>query len=166
MNASDLQKLRAELASDPASLGYAQHIPHAPGVLAGLLTEQRFSAPRPRRVTARAVLNELGLTGAALLGALKRFAARTDLEGPAEELREATAWAMTFLADLSADGGLDLGVPSTDGIVALHVAGGTLPPEWAAALHSMTLQPASRADVLGLGPVVEADVRAALESAA
>lgn len=146
--------LRDELLNDPAGLGYAAHIPHAPGKLTEMLNAPAGTMPKTRFVTARAILAELD-DGAAVLDAL-------EAAGPAFS---AVRWALDFLRGPD---GIDVGHSRTQQMIdalALHNA---LTQAQATALKAMANQPASRAEmVLGTGSIVsEADVRAALENQA
>lgn len=146
-----LTALRAELTGDPTGLGYAPHIPHAPGVLAEMLNALTTTAPKSRHVCARTILAEIWPEGAVILNKLDAVAGSVP----------AVRWAMEYLRG---ETGIDVGHPGTREQIAELVAGDVLTEAEAQALLGMALQPASRADVLGLGHVSEADVRNALEA--
>lgn len=140
--------LSQELATDPASLGYASHLPESPGLVVDLLNAPTRTAVKPRFVTARGVLADVD-GGAQILDKLDA------LTGAVSEVK----WAMKFLLT----DGIDVGHPRTRGLLDQLEAGGAITSADAKALKDLALQPASRAEELGLGVVTEADVRIALE---
>lgn len=145
----NIETLRDELQADPLALGYAPYIPDAPGMLVELLHARNFSAPKTRMVSARTVLAEV--QGGELI--------LDKLEALGESI-PAVKWAMRFMVG---EEGIDIGHPVTRGLLDQLAAGGALEQSEADALKAMANQPASRAEVLGLHRITEADVRAALE---
>ena len=141
--------LRTELSTDPLGRGYAAHLPDSPGIVADMLNAVNRTAVRSRFISARTVLAELGLGGAAILDALEAVA-------PAVS---AVKWMMSFV---KSDAGVDIGSPVAQGLVDLLVAGATLTAPQGAALKSLALQPCSRANELGLPPVSVLDVIGAI----
>jgi hypothetical protein len=139
--------LQEELTTDPLGLGYQQYIPDSPGILVNMLNAPNYSMPKERFVTARGVLGSYGTVGAEILD---------KLEGAAPS-NSAIKWAMRFMAT----DGIDVGHPTTISLLDALV-GTVLTQTECDLLKSMAVQPASRAEVLGLGYVQEHDVRAAL----
>lgn len=140
--------LAEELRTDPAGLGYAAHLPDSPGLVVDMLNALTRTAVKSRFVTARGVLAEVD-GGAQILDKLEALAA-----GVSE-----VKWAMKFLLT----DGIDVGHPRTRGLLDQLAAAGGLTAADAKALKDLALQPASRAEELGLGFITEADVRVALE---
>lgn len=140
--------LSQELATDPLGLGYASHLPDSPGRVVDLLNAPTRTAIKPRFVTARGVLAEVD-GGAQILDKLEALA------GSVSEVK----WAMKFLLT----DGIDVGHPRTRGLLDALVVGGAITMADAKALKDLALQPASRAEELGLNVITEADLRAALE---
>jgi hypothetical protein len=140
--------LRDELINDPLNRGYAQHIPHSPGVLVDMLNAPTFTAVKPKFITARGVLAAHGVTGAAILDKLEAAASSN----------AAIKWAMKFV---SQDSGIDVGHQNTRALLDAIVPA-VLTQTEANLIKDMAIQPASRAEVLGLGYVTVSDVQAAL----
>ncbi len=152
----NLAQLKAELQTDPAGLGYAAHVPHAPGSLADMLNAQSATMAKPRMITARGIMASYGLgpsAGAAFLDKLEVLSAGVP----------AIKWAMKFL---QAESGIDVGEPATQAMLASLVGVGGVTQTEVDGIKAMAMQPASRAEVLfGAGSqITEADVRAALEA--
>ena len=141
--------LATELTTDPLSRGYAQLIPDSPGVLADMMNAQIYSMPKETRVSARGVLAAYGAAGATILDKLEA------VSGSVSSVK----WAFNFL---KTDSGIDVGHPVTRGLLDQLAASGVLTTAEAQMVKDMALQPASRADILGLPYVREADIRSAL----
>ena len=151
----NLAQLKTELQTDPAGLGYAPHIPHAPGALADLLNAQSTTLAKSRMITARGIMASYGLgpsAGAAFLDKLEALAANVP----------AIKWALKFL---QTEAGIDIGEPATQLMLTSLIGVGGITADEVNGVKAMALQPASRAEVLfGVGvQITEADVRAALE---
>lgn len=117
--------------------------------IADEINEKKFTAVRPRFITARTVLAELGAeVGSKVLDKLEAIA---PVSSPVK-------WMMKFL---SSDGGVDIGNDQTLASIDALVAGGVLTTEEGQALHGMALQPVSRGEVLGIGTVSYDDVNRA-----
>ena len=140
----NLAALHTELTTDPLALGYAKFLPGDPVHAAALLNDPRFTKIKTRFVTARTVLAEVA-GGAALLDKLQSIGAT----------QSAVKYAMTFL---NQEGGIDIGNAATQGMVDQLVAGAALTAAEGTALKNLALQPASRAEVLGLGTVTANDI--------
>lgn len=149
MDSSQIQSLASELLYDPATLGYSQWRPDAPGKIVELINARTFTMEKTRMVSARTVLAEVE-GGAAILDKLEAAA------GAVTEVK----WAMRFM---TGEEGIDIGHPRTRGLLDQLALGEVMTQDDADALKAMAIQPASRAEVLGFQRVTEADVRAALE---
>ena len=152
----NLAQLKTELQTDPAGLGYAAHVPHAPGALAALLNAQSTTMAKSRMITARGIMASYGLgpaAGAAFLDKLEVLASSVP----------AIKWAMKFL---QTEAGIDVGEPATQIMLTSLIGIGGVTQAEVDGIKAMALQPASRAEVLfGVGvQITEADVRAALEA--
>lgn len=151
----NLAQLKTELQTDPAGLGYAPHIPHAPGMLAVLLNAKASTMAKSRMITARGIMASYGLgpsAGAAFLDKMESLAANVP----------AIKWALKFL---QTEAGIDIGEPATQLMLTSLIGVGGITADEVNGVKAMALQPASRAEVLfGVGvQITEADVRAALE---
>ena len=151
----NLAQLKTEMQTDPAGLGYAAHVPHAPGSLADMLNAQSATMAKPRMITARGIMASYGLgpaAGAAFMDKLEGLSAGAP----------AIKWAMKFL---QTDAGIDVGEPATQLMLTSLIGAGGITAAEIDGIKAMALQPASRAEVLfGVGvQITEADVRAALE---
>ena len=140
--------LQSELQTDPLNRGYAAFLPDAPGVLADMMNARIYTMVKERFVTARAVLAAHGTAGAAVLDKLEA----------ASSGNAAVKWAMKFV---SQDSGIDVGHSNTRTLLDAMVPA-VLTQAEADMLKDMAIQPASRAEVLGLGYVFAHDVQAAL----
>lgn len=152
----DLNALRAEVQVDPAGIGYAGHLPEAPGQVVELLNARVFSMPKATFISARGVMSAAGLgpsAGAAFLDKLEVLASSVP----------AIKWAMKFL---QAEAGIDVGEPATQLMLTSLIGIGGITADEIDGIKAMAMQPASRAEVLfGVGvQITEADVRAALEA--
>lgn len=154
MNADQLAALQDELLNDPTQQGYAQFIPDATGVLAVLLNAPgKASMKKSTFYTARGLLADMPLADVrSLLMCLKAVAAQDPVvEAAYDALR------MQGLDLAHANIGLMLGQFVQLGLISQAVAD---------SVEALTMQPASRAevvlDVVG-ATVTSADVRAALE---
>ena len=151
----NLAQLKTEMQTDPAGLGYAAHVPHAPGALADLLNAQSTTLAKSRMITARGIMASYGLgpaAGAAFLDKMESLSASVP----------AIKWAMKFL---QTEAGIDVGEPATQLMLTSLIGVGGITQAEVDGVKAMALQPASRAEVLfGAGTQIsEADVRAALE---
>jgi len=139
--------LQSELQDDPLNRGYAAFMPGAPGVLADMMNARIYTMVKERFVTARAVLAAHGTAGAAVLDKLEA----------ASSGNAAVKWAMRFVTS----DGIDVGHANTRTLLDALVPA-VLTQVEADLIKNMAVQPASRAEVLGLGYVFQHDVQAAL----
>jgi hypothetical protein len=140
--------LSDELNNDPLNRGYAQFIPDSPGKLADMMNALDFTAVKTKFVTARGVLAEYGSAGASVLD-------KIDAAGASDS---AVKWAMKFV---TSEPGIDVGHPTTRSLLNGMVST-VLTQAEADMLLNMAIQPASRAEILGIGFVTAADVQSAL----
>lgn len=144
--------LAAELANDPASLGYAPLVAdNNDEALAAMLNEKRYTAPVSRLVNARTMMAELGAIAAATI---------LDKMEAAASINPAIKWAMFYLKS----DGLDVGHPQTQGQLDALAAAGVLTPAEAEATKALANAQISRAEQLfGVNTTVTAgDVSIAL----
>jgi hypothetical protein len=131
--------LADEIRNDPLGLGYATHLPSAPGAVVDLINAPTQSMVKTRYVTARTILAECN-DGAPILDALQTIG----------QTVSAVKWMMSFLQQ---DSGMDAGHPKTQATIDNLVTLGALSASYGNQLKALAVQPASRAEVLGL-PVV------------
>jgi len=139
--------LKSELENDPLNRGYAAFIGNAPGVLADMMNARIYSMVKEKFVTARGVLAAHGSDGAAVLDKLEA------LTSTSSEVK----WAMKFVTS----DGIDVGHPNSRNLLDALVPA-VLTQTEADLIKDMAIQPASRAEVLGLPYVFAHDVQAAL----
>lgn len=139
--------LQQELTTDPLNRGYQQWIPHSPGILADMMNSYSYALPKERFVTARGVLAAHGVEGAQILDKLEAVATNNSV----------VKWAMRFITT----DGIDIGHPTTRTLLD-QLVGTVLTQTECDLLKNMAVQPASRAEVLGLGWVRENDIIKAL----
>jgi hypothetical protein len=144
-----MSSLQSELQNDPLNRGYAAFISDAPGVLAEMMNARIYSMAKEKFVSARTVLAEHGVAGAQILDKLES----------ASSSNSAVKWAMRFVTQ---DAGIDIGHPTTRSLLDSMIPAGVLTQAEVNLLKDMAIQPASRAEILGIGYVNEQDVRTAL----
>lgn len=140
--------LSDEINNDPLNRGYAQYVPDSPGVISNMLNAPDYTMVKTKFVTARGVLAEHGSAGAAVLDKIEAAGASDS----------AVKWAMKFV---TSEPGIDVGHPTTRSLLNGMVPT-VLTQAEANRLLDMAIQPASRAEVLGISYVTAADVQAAL----
>lgn len=143
--------LRDELLNDPLQRGYAALLSDSPGVVVDMLNAPIYSMPKERFVSARGLLAAHGFTGAAILDKLEAAAPSVSI----------IKWALSFL---KADSGIDVGHASTRALIDQLVVGGILTVSDAELIKDLAIQPASRAEILGIKYVQESDIRDALSA--
>jgi hypothetical protein len=142
-----IPELQTELSTDPLGRGYAQYIPDCPGILQNMLNEQIYQKYKSRFVTARTVLAEVP-GGAEILDKLEAAA----------QSNSAVKWAMKFITS----DGIDIGFSVTHQLLD-SLSGTVLTQQEVTNLKNLSLQSASRAEVLGLTEyVTEQQVRNAI----
>ncbi len=147
--------LKQELDTDPLGLGYSTFKPDSPGSVIALLSYINYSAVKPLLLSERGILEKYAdgpVAADAVLTKLEVFSAS------GHPLASVVKRALKFLAQAE---GLDMGSAATQGMLSMLAAGGVITEDEATKLKNLALQPATRAQVLGLGIVTEADVIAA-----
>ncbi|MEY8688452.1 MAG: hypothetical protein AB9M53_01050 [Leptothrix sp. (in: b-proteobacteria)] len=139
--------LASEIQNDPIGLGYAALLPDQPGHVVELMNARTQTMVRERFVTARGILAEVP-GGAQILD---------KLEAVAPAVPE-VKWALRFLVG---ELGIDIGHAQTRALIQALADQHVLTADDAAALLALAVQPASRAEVLGLAPITEEALRAA-----
>ncbi|ODT85358.1 MAG: hypothetical protein ABS69_00875 [Nitrosomonadales bacterium SCN 54-20] len=149
LTAQQKTDLNNEIANDPKAKGYAALLPDKPGVVCDLLNEKTESLPEPRQISSRGVASALGLIdGEAFLKALENFSTATlqstDPLLPYQPgIKRQIQW-------LSTEAGLDLGDALTRQLLDTLASAGIITTAAATTLKNLAMQPASRAEVLGL----------------
>ena len=147
--------LKQELDSDPLGIGYASFKPDSPGSVVAKLSYLNYSAVKPLLLSERGILERYPdgpVAADAVLTKLEQFALS------AHPLASVVKRALKFLAQAE---GLDLGSGATQGMLTMLAQGGVITDSESGKLKGLAMQPATRAEVLGLGLVTEADVVAA-----
>jgi len=144
-----LDILQKELQEDPTGKGYAALLPDSPGRVADLLNAQTEQMVKSRFITERGIMSRCQ-NGNEILDALENASANNS----------AIRRALKFLGQ---EAGLDIGDKYTQGMIARLPTDGVIDQAWADQLKSLALQPASRAEVLGLPSVTDLHVVKALE---
>ena len=158
MTPAQLTALKSEVSVDPTALGFAPLLPSSPGqVCVRLNVIGAAKCLQSRFVTARTVLNECA-GGGAILDTLEKASLVVVAAPMTVELQASIKWALKFLAQ---DSGIDVGNTATQGLIDACVTVGVLSATQGTSLKAMGMLPCSRAQTLGLGIVVESDLRAA-----
>lgn len=134
----DYAALRDELQSDPEGVGYAAHLPDAPGMVVELLNKPQFLMPKTYMVTARGVISGKGLGASA--GAVFLDKLETLIPAVSE-----VKWAMRFM---EGEQGIDVGDPETQAMLSNLIGVAGITQAEIDGIKAMALQPASRAEVL------------------
>lgn len=141
--------LQAELANDPAGKGYAAHLPDAPGLVVDLLNAATETAPMERWVTGLTILSECP-AGKSITRKLKKIS----IDDAVVEV----AWHRLLGPD-----GLNVNDPATKAMLDEMAAAGILDADEVEQLKGMAIQPASRAQIIGIGRATEEQVRKACQ---
>ena len=144
--------LADELANDPLGVGYAQWLPHAPGMVVQLLNAPSYTMIKPLMMSERGVLAQYPD------GPVAADAVLTKLDTFAQTQHALASVVRRALRFLGTDGGIDMGSPATQSMLDAVQQAGVLTASETQKLKALALQPASRAEVLGLGVVTEAQV--------
>ena len=148
--------LSDELAADPLGLGYAQWEPDAPGMVVQLLTAMTQQMPKPTMMTERGVLAHY------VDGPVAADAVMTKLDTYASGSQSLSSVVKRAMRLLGNDG-IDMGSAATRSMLDALQADGVITADECTKLKALGIQPASRAEVLGI-TVTEADVRAAWQA--
>jgi hypothetical protein len=136
--------LSDEITLDPTGKGYANYLPDAPGVVCDLLNTPTETMAKERWVTALTILSKCEL-GVSIIRKLKAL--------ESQDAVVEVAWNR-----LNGDPGLNVNDPATRMYLDQLVREDELTAEEVAQLKALAMQPASRAEVLGLPPVTEIDL--------
>lgn len=140
--------LSLEITNDPLGKGYAALLPDQPGAVVNLLNDAVYTKYKSRIITARGILSDYAGGPAAAAAVLDKL----DVAAPSIS---ALKWAWAFIKGE----GLDLGHPATHGMLDQLATAAVITTAEAANLKNLSLQPASRAEVLGLPYMTETLLR-------
>lgn len=144
--------LSDELANDPMGIGYAQWLPDSPGMVVQLINMPSFAMIKSLMMSERGILAQYPdgpVAADAVLTKLDTFAQTQ------HALASVVKRALRFLGDPE---GIDMGSPATQSMLDAVQQAGVLTADETTKLKALAMQPASRAEVLGLGVVTEAQV--------
>ena len=136
--------LSDEIANDPLGKGYVALLPNQPGAVVNLLNALTETKVKSRIITARGILSDYPGGPAAAASVLDKL----DTAAPSIS---ALKWAWKFITG----DGLDIGTPATQGMLDTLATGSVITSTEATNLKALALQPASRAEVLGLPYITE-----------
>jgi hypothetical protein len=131
-----LSILAQELKNDPEQLGYAAHLPDDPVRVVELLSSHSTTMVKTRMINGRTILEHCA-TGKSILRKIK---AAADADAVME-----VVWAF-----LKQESGLDIGSPATRTSIDGLVADGSWEQQEGDELKNLAVQPASRAEALGI----------------
>lgn len=140
------QALAAEIAGVPE---LAALMPDQPGGVAERLNALTRTGVRPRLVTARTVIREIGPAGGVALWKLEAFgnsAGTLTADPQAFALAANVSWGMRFLASE----GIDVGDAQARALLDAAATAGVITSAECNALKGLAIQPISRAEELGL----------------
>jgi hypothetical protein len=140
--------LSDEITNDPEGKGYASLLPSQPGRVVEILNAATETKVKTRMITARGILSDYpgGPQAAAII------LDKLDTAAPGIP---ALKWAWKFITGE----GLDIGLKATQDMLDTLATAAVITATEAANLKALALQPASRAEVLGLPPVTEEMLR-------
>lgn len=141
-----------EIANDPLGLGYAALLPNSPGRVVELLNTKNYTAIGSRMISERGLMAKLPMGPVAADAMLKKLEAYSQIQATYSSV---VARALKFLA---MPDGIDIGEPATQNLITL-LGTGIITEEEATQIKDLALQPASRAEVIGIGSVTEDDLR-------
>jgi hypothetical protein len=148
MTPDQLQTLSSEVTADPLTLGYQSHLPSSPGLVVQLLNT-------PMHMKIKSVTTSAAKTWAAS----GPYAAIVDAANMAGHPARASA---LVVRDAFASGDpIHMEDPNIQALFANWITANVITQEQHDALIAMAMQPASRAEVLGLPFVTEQDLIAA-----
>lgn len=146
--------LSQELAADPLGLGYASHLPDSPGLVVEMLnapTGPGAGAAAAQQMTKGALLLRI-------VPILDQLALGVGLDGSVILPQVDRRWTQRFAALQAGDPAIDI-TPQLVGMLRQAVADHLTTDEY---IDAILTRQGSRAEVLGLGVITEADVRIAL----
>jgi hypothetical protein len=136
--------LSDEIDNDPMNKGYSAFLPDQPGHVVELLNALTETRYKTRIITARGILSDYA-------GGPVAAAVVMDKLDTAAPLVSALKWAWAFIKGE----GIDIGHAATRGMLDQLVGGSVITADEAGKLKALALQPASRAEVLGLPYMTE-----------
>jgi len=139
--------LKEEIYVDPLGLGYAVFLPDSPGSIADLLNAQAFVQYRTmmvREIEIIGLYTDGPVAGDDVLAKLEAFATT------AHPLARIVSRALKALGQPE---GLDLGSDAVQSMLTLLSQAGAITLDEAEKLKAIANQPASRAEILGIGQV-------------
>lgn len=144
--------LADELANDPMGLGYAQWLPASPGMVVQLINAPSYTMIKPQMMSERNILAQY------FDGPVAADAVLTKLDTFAQTQHALAGVVKRALRFLGTAEGIDLGSPATQSMLTALQQADVLTVTEVEKLKALAMQPASRAEVLGLGVVTEAQV--------
>jgi hypothetical protein len=140
--------LSDEIDNDPEGKGYAAFLPDQPGHVVELLNVKTETKVKTRLITARGILSDY--PG----GPVEAATVLDKLETAAPNI-SALKWAWKFITGE----GIDIGHTATQGMLDTLAGAAVITTTEATNLKALALQPASRAEVLGLPVITEEILR-------
>lgn len=143
----NLQALKTEIDTDPAGLGYAALLPDAPGAVYELLNAKTQTMHKSKMMSFRGLYSSYGVGPVMAPSVLAKIRAGAGSNQVLFDIKEM----------IYSDQGLDFGDGSTLTVIA-QLTPSVFTPEEADALRAISVQAASRAEVLfGAGVSVTVD---------
>jgi hypothetical protein len=139
--------LKTELTTDPFNLGYAAWLPDSPGTVADMINAKNFSMSKTLMVSE---IDVIGLHPDGVVAGDEVLAKLETFSQANEPLSRVVSRALKAIYQPS---GLDVGSTSVQNMLTTLAAENVLTIDEAAKLKSIADQPASRGELLGIGPV-------------
>ena len=146
----DYQLLRDEIDNDPIAIGYSAYLPSAPGSVVDLLNAYTQTKIKP-------ITSSTAMAWAAA-------GPYSNIVDASNDLAHLARASCLVIREVFASGQvIHMELPDITGMFAAWVAAGVITQTQHDELITIATQPASRAEVLGLDRLTEADLRTALE---
>lgn len=142
-----MSTLSEELINDPLDIGYAQWLPDSPGSVIELLNAKNYFMVQPK------MMAELDIIGEYILGPIEGDAVLTKLETFSTSTDPLASLVRRALKVLSQPEGLNMGSVAIQSMISELESQGVLTSVESSNLKALAEQPASRAEILGLGNV-------------
>lgn len=143
----DKAALAAEINGDPVGIGYAAFLPDAPGKVCELMNAKTFTAHKTKMISWRGLYASYGIGPVLAPQVLAKIRAGAESNQVLYDIKM-----MVY-----SETGMDIGEPSAQTLIS-QLTPAVFTPEEADALRAVSLQPASRAEiVLGNGAIVSID---------
>lgn len=140
----DLIKLKAEVQGDPAGVGYAAYLPDEPGKVCELLNSKTFSVHKTKMISWRGLYASYGIGPVLAPQVLAKIRSGAESNQVLYDIK------MMIYSET----GMDIGEPSAQ-VLINQLTPAVFTEDEATALRNVSLQPASRAEiVLGNGTIV------------